>query len=90
MTVAKAIRLADYFYKTAVDVYESIQYGGKAEGSRIVMLLDQLPETFTKQQAIQVGDRIGISRSTVTRHIRGDKDDPFTVKIKHGVYRKRL
>ena len=31
MTVAKAIRLADYFYKTAVDVYESIQYGGNAE-----------------------------------------------------------
>ena len=90
MTVAKAIRLADYFYNTAVDVYESIQYGGNAEGSRIVMLLDQLPETFTKQQAIQVGDRIGISRSTITRHIRGDNDDPFTVKVKHGVYRKRL
>ena len=48
MTVAKAIRLPDYFYKTAIDVYESIQYGGNAEGSRIVMLLDQLPETFTK------------------------------------------
>ena len=70
--------------------HESIQYGGNAEGSRIVMLLDQLPEIFTKQQAIQVGDRIGISRSTITRHIRGDNDDPFTVKVKHGVYRKRL
>jgi len=34
MTVAKAIRLADYFYKTAVDVYESSNMEGMPRSCR--------------------------------------------------------
>ncbi len=88
VTVAKSIAIAEYFYATAIDVYENIQYGGYVSGNKIAALLDRLPETFTKQQALQMGKLLGISQSTITRHIRGD-DDSFTIKIKHGVYRKK-
>ncbi len=89
VTVAKSIALAEYFYSTSVDVYENVQYGGYVSGNKIAALLDRLPETFTKQQAVQMGHLLGISPSTITRHIRGDDDDPFTIKIKHGLYRKK-
>ena len=51
-----------------------------------LMNLDML----NKQQAEAVGANLGISRSTIHRHIRGDKDDPFTERLKHGIYRKKV
>ena len=90
LTVAKSIRIATYFFDTALDVYEYIYFGSNAEDSKIVGLLDFLPEVFTKQQAEAVGANLGISRSTIHRHIRGDKDDPFTERLKHGLYRKKF
>ncbi len=90
LSVIRATKLAEYFYQTAIEIYENIQYSGNGDVSRIITLLNNLPETFSKQQAVKVGELLGISRSTITRHIRGDNDDPFTVKVKHGIYRKIL
>ena len=90
LTVAKAISVATYFFNTAVEVYEEIYFGSNSEDAKIIRLLDFLPEVFSKQQAEVVGANIGISRSTVYRYITGDKNDPFTEKIKHGLYRKKV
>ncbi len=90
LSVIRATKLAEYFYQTALEIYENIQYSGNGDVSRIITLLNNLPETFSKQQAVKVGELLGISRSTITRHIRGDNDDPFTFKVKHGIYRKIL
>lgn len=89
ISVARAISLAEYFLENAKNVYETIQYSGKEDLSRITELLDMLPHSFTRAQAVAVGENLGISRSTIFRHITGDSDDIFVRKMGHGVYEKK-
>ena len=89
ISVARAISLAEYFLENAKNVYETIQYSGKEDLSRITELLDMLPHRFTRAQAVTVGENLGISRSTIFRHITGDSDDIFVRKMCHGVYEKK-
>ena len=51
-------------------------------------LLNCLNSTFTADQAVAVGERIGISRMTVFRYLRQEADGPYLKKNGHGRYAK--
>jgi hypothetical protein len=89
VTVAKAVALTEYFIQNAINIYESVHFPKTEELSKIMSVLDSLPLTFSREQAVAVGEQFGLSRRTIFRHISGDSDDIFVEKIAHGKFKKR-
>ena len=86
-TALRATILAEYFFRTAKDTYALVQMGGINRG-KFFDLLNCMNSTFTADQAVAVGERIGISRMTVFRYLRQEVDGPFLKKNGHGRYAK--
>jgi hypothetical protein len=86
-TALRATILAEYFFLTAKETYNLVQQGGFNHG-KFFDLLNCLNSTFTADQAVAVGERIGISRITVFRYLRQEADGPFLKKNGHGRYAK--
>ncbi len=86
-TALRATILAEYFFLTAKETYNLVQQGGFNHG-KFFDLLNCLNSTFTADQAVAVGERIGISRLTVFRYLRQEADGPFLKKNGHGRYAK--
>ena len=86
-TALRATILAEYFFRTAKETYELVQQGGVNHG-KFFDLLNCLNSTFTADQAVAVGERIGISRMTVFRYLRQEVDGPYLKKNGHGRYAK--
>jgi len=87
-TVQRAIRVADYFKATALEIYDRINYGGQ-DHSKFALWYDALPTQFTSSQAVAIGENMQISRRTVFNYLDVKADDSFFTKICHGVYRKQ-
>ncbi len=90
LTAAKAISLAEYFFETGKNIHNTIKYSGKEDLTKIIQLIDMLPTTFSRAQALAIGEVLGLSRSTIFRHITGDQDDCFVRKMSHGLYEKKV
>ena len=88
-TVIKATELAEYFYYNAKNVYDLIHFSSREDLTKLLKLSEMLPTVFTREQAIIVGNTLGLSRSTIFRHIRGDEDDLFFRRLSHGKYEKK-
>lgn len=88
-TASRATKLADYFLEQAQIAYELITTGN-VENEKFFMLLNGLNDSFTTQQALVVGERMGISRPTVYRLLAVGPNDPFLRKTRHGHYEKIL
>ena len=86
-TALRATILAEYFFLTAKETYNLVQQGGFNHG-KFFDLINCLNSTFTADQAVAVGGRIGISRNTVFRYLRQEADGPFLKKTGHGKYAK--
>jgi len=84
-TAILATCVADYFFHTAVDVYQYIIRGGD-DPSKFFLLLNSLNKRFTTAQALAVCEKVGLSERSVFRYLDVKQDDPFIRKIKHGVY----
>ncbi|MBQ3812078.1 MAG: DUF3987 domain-containing protein [Bacteroidales bacterium] len=85
-TVTRAIVLAEFFYETAQVAYEMVLADNTPND--FFRLLNGLNTFFTTDQAIAVGERMGISRAKVFRLLGVKPDDPFLRKLKHGKYEK--
>lgn len=83
----RATILSEYFFRTAKETYDLVQMGGFNHG-KFFDLLNCLNTTFSAEQAVAVGERIGISRNTVFRYLRQEADGPFLKKTGHGKYAK--
>lgn len=86
-TAHRATILSEYFFRTAKETYDLVQMGGFNHG-KFFDLLNCLNTTFSAEQAVAVGERIGISRNTVFRYLRQEADGPFLKKTGHGKYAK--
>lgn len=86
-TALRATILSEYFFRTAKETYDLVQMGGFNHG-KFFDLLNCLNTTFSAEQAVAVGERIGISRNTVFRYLRQESDGPFLKKTGHGKYAK--
>ena len=86
-TALRATILAEYFFLTAKETYNLVQTGGVNHG-KFFDLLNCLNSSFTSDQAIAVGDRIGISRATVYRYLRQEADGMFLKRTGYGTYVK--
>ena len=85
-TVAMAIVLAEFFFETSQIAYEIVLADNTPND--FFRLLNGLNTIFTTDQAIAVGERMGISRAKVFRLLAVQPDDPFLRKLKHGKYEK--
>ena len=90
ITAARAIGLAEYFFENALEIDEMIRFSGLEDLSKIVQVLEMLPLRFSRAQAVAVGENLGLSRSTIFRHITGDADDVFVTRVSRGVFEKKL
>lgn len=85
-SVVFATILADFFYETSQMAYELVQNDNTPQD--FFRLLNGLNNTFTSDQAVAVGERMGISRAKVYRLLKVNPNDPFLRKSKHGHYEK--
>lgn len=87
-TVILATVLAEYFFSTARNVYSFIIEGGE-NPDKFFELLNRLNTEFTTNQALIIGEKMGLSRRTIFRYLDVGSDDPFLRKLKHGHYEKK-
>jgi hypothetical protein len=85
-TVALAIVLAEFFFETSQIAYEMVLADNTPND--FFRLLNGLNTFFTTDQAIAVGEKMGISRAKVFRLLGVQPNDPFLRKLKHGKYEK--
>jgi hypothetical protein len=85
-TVSKAILLAEYFMENAMSLRSRIidPFKGLSQGVR--NWYKKLPFSFKTDEAITIGDSVGISKSTVEKNLR--KSNLF-INISHGCYSKQ-
>ena len=86
-TAIRATILANYFYETSKYTYKLIEMGGFDHG-RFFELLNALNTDFSTDQAVAVGERLNISRSTVFRYLRAESDGPFLKRTGRATYVK--
>ena len=87
-TAASATVLTDYFYETSKMAYDLIATGD-VDNKKLFTLLNNLNDTFTTEQALAVGNKMGLSRATVFRLLSVGPNDPFLRKMRHGKYEKK-
>lgn len=89
-TVQCAIKIAEYFFATAKEIYGYIERGGHAELSTFHKLMADLPLVFSTNDALRTGAMKGLSRRTVFRLLDTDKYGAFLNKLQHGTYEKKM
>jgi hypothetical protein len=85
-----ALSLAEYMRQGTDDIIRRLSQEIKhkvvhAEKPKTKEWLSKLPAQFTTREAVAIGAHVGISRSTVHKHLKNEK---YFETIAHGIYRK--
>jgi len=94
-TMKRAIVLADYFYYQALKIHDKLATKDPIDQLNVNQreLYDKLPRTFKRKEAIDIGDSLDMSRSSVDRFLKNHpnlfKQKKEGEKLRYGEYSKK-
>ncbi len=84
-----ALNLGELLLKYAVAVYRLLPANSTRANHKQVLFLNQLPSEFTKAEAEEAGERIGIKSRSVTGYLQTLLQSGELAKQEHGRYKKK-
>ena len=84
-SVERSIRLNEFLAKPMIKLIKDVKPIQKKPNKKQI-LYKNLPDEFTRNEAISKGERFGISKSSVDKYLKDS--DLFIPTASHGVYKK--